>query len=242
MKKFFVFMLFVSAVFQISAATRTVCAVGCDYTSVKAAVTAAVAGDTVLISAGTYQDYNILVDKDLTIEGAGRNDTIVQAKSSEGYANYRVFNITDGTVTFKNMTIRYGYANTDNGSGGGINFAGTLLIVDNCYIHANGSYSNGGGIQVSDSAAIINKSLILGNKADGDYGGGVSAYNSVVTVTESTISGNSAGYGGGIYVNKAEMNIEKSVISGNTASQYGGGIYNYNVSSTNIRNSTVSNN
>jgi hypothetical protein len=63
--------LFLSAlfftVFSINAATLTVCETGCDYTSVKTAVTAAAADDTIQISAGTYLDWNITISKNLTL-------------------------------------------------------------------------------------------------------------------------------------------------------------------------------
>ncbi|HPS30101.1 MAG TPA: choice-of-anchor Q domain-containing protein, partial [bacterium] len=242
MKKLFVFLLFITAVSSINAATRTVCAVGCDYTSVKTAVNAAVADDIIDVHAGTYQDYNIVIAKNLTIQGAGMHDTIIQAASKEGSASYRVFKITDGTVTFKNMTIRYGYSSIDGNYGGGISFAGTSLTVDNCYINANKGYYGAGGLYITAGTVDINRSVILGNKGNSDYGGGIYAYNSTVTVTESTISGNSAGYGGGIYTTNATMIFDRSVISGNTASSYGGGIYNYNNSSISMKNTTISNN
>lgn len=50
------------------AETITVCNT-CQHTSVSNAITAAQAGDTILIKKGTYKEYNILVDKPLTIKG-----------------------------------------------------------------------------------------------------------------------------------------------------------------------------
>jgi hypothetical protein len=52
-----------------SAATATVCASGCDFSTITAAVTAANPGDTILVGPGTYYESNILINKPLTIEG-----------------------------------------------------------------------------------------------------------------------------------------------------------------------------
>lgn len=50
------------------AETITVCS-SCEHTSVSNAISAAHAGDTILVKKGTYKEYNILVDKPLTIKG-----------------------------------------------------------------------------------------------------------------------------------------------------------------------------
>lgn len=50
------------------AATSTVCASGCDYTTIQGAVNAAAAGDTIEIGAGTYNE-SVTIDKSLTLKG-----------------------------------------------------------------------------------------------------------------------------------------------------------------------------
>jgi len=52
-----------------AATTRTVCAVGCDFTTIAAAVTASAAGDTVTVGAGTYAE-NVTINKVITVRGA----------------------------------------------------------------------------------------------------------------------------------------------------------------------------
>ncbi|WP_346882527.1 nitrous oxide reductase family maturation protein NosD [uncultured Algibacter sp.] len=63
--------LFVLSLFwglQLFAQTIEVCS-NCDVTSLQDAINTAVAGDTILVKKGTYKEYNIVVDKPLTIKG-----------------------------------------------------------------------------------------------------------------------------------------------------------------------------
>src|SRR5262249_46997857 len=104
-----------------AATTWTVCASGCDYTSIQAAIAAptTVDGDTLALAAGTYTEAGISLDKSLTLQGEGASTTIVQAAASMGPASDGVFIIAAGvTATLQDLTIRYGHL--IGGSGGGI--------------------------------------------------------------------------------------------------------------------------
>ena len=59
---------------------------------------------------------------------------------------------------------------------------------------------------------------------DSDDGGGIYTVVGTLTVTNSTISGNTASRGGGIFNNGGTVTITNSTISGNTAQFRGGGI------------------
>src|SRR4051794_13544183 len=62
----------------VSAATFTVCAMGCDHTTIQSAVTAASPGDTISVAAGIYQE-QVRITKNLTLTGAGAGRTTIQA-------------------------------------------------------------------------------------------------------------------------------------------------------------------
>jgi nitrous oxidase accessory protein NosD len=66
-----------------AAATLAVCPSGCSYSSIQAAIGAAVAGDTIAIGTGVYAE-NVIVDKPLTLRRASRGShpLIVPATSS----------------------------------------------------------------------------------------------------------------------------------------------------------------
>ncbi|MBT5382164.1 MAG: DUF1565 domain-containing protein [Phycisphaerae bacterium] len=89
---------------------------------------------------------------------------------------------------------------------------------------------------------IIEGFTITGGSAD-DNGGGIYCYNSSPTITDCTISDNTAAYyGGGINCNYySSPTITDCTISGNTANDSGGGIYCYDSNPT-ITGCTISGN
>ncbi len=98
----------------------------------------------------------------------------------------------------------------------------------------------GGGVRTNGAVTLTN-STVTGNTADS--GGGISASGAFVTVTNSTVSANQApsvfGNGGGIFAQGA-VTLTNSTVSGNTANSAGGGVF-ANSSST-VTNSTLSDN
>ena len=114
--------------------------------------------------------------------------------------------------------------------------------------HASGVFQvqlDGGG-----AATIAGLTITNGNA---NRGGGISNEFSMLTVSNCTISGNSApdvfGVGGGIFndvaFSNATLEVLNCTISGNSAGDNGGGIYNYGGSNTatlKVINSTLSGN
>ncbi|MCW5858993.1 MAG: cadherin domain-containing protein [Caldilineales bacterium] len=96
----------------------------------------------------------------------------------------------------------------------------------------------GGGIFVTAGLLTLTNSTLSGNSAV--VGGGIFARDATVAVSNSTLSGNSAGFGGGIYAESATVTVSNSTLSGNSASD-GGGIYAYTATVT-VSRSLVSGN
>jgi len=215
--------------------------------SITYAISQAVTGNTIEIAAGTYTEAGIIVDKDLTLTGAGASSTIVQAASRPGTATDRVFLINVGvTATIEGMTIQNG--NAAGAAGGGIYNSGTLTL-NNSMVSGNSSGQGGGGI-FNNNALTLNNSTITSNSST--TGGGI--YNnrstSTVTLNNSTVSGNSVnsnpmikgsenGGGGGLY-NGGMLTLNNSTVSGNSASGSGGGFYT--ISTVTLTYSVVTNN
>ena len=102
-----------------SAATLTVCATGCDHTTIQAAVTSAVAGDTINVGAGTYDEFGIIIDKPLTIQGAGEGTTIVDGGGGSVGSVPGIFRILpglaakgSGAISISDMTLQNPNKNT----------------------------------------------------------------------------------------------------------------------------------
>jgi hypothetical protein len=90
----------------------------------------------------------------------------------------------------------------------------------------------------------LQETTVSGGRASGD-GGGVANYGGTVTVTNSTLSGNTAPYTGGGIVNSSggTVTVTDSTLSGNTARVfYGGGIVNFSGGTVTVTNSTLSGN
>jgi len=197
---FFAFLLCFFATSNLMAATLTV-GVGKTYDTITEAIAAATVGDTIdvygTITGDGIATTGISVDKDLIIQGQGKTATIVQAAATKGGADRRVFTIPAGTtVTLKDMTIRYGNGST----AGAINNKGTLTI-ENCVISDNIGTGHIGAIYTSNATVVISSTEIIDNSTPGLSGGIYHIANaaaSSITLTDCTISGNSAKIVGGI--------------------------------------------
>ena len=101
------------------------------------------------------------------------------------------------------------------------------------------SNGNNGGAFNNSGTLTVSNSTISGNTATND-GGGINN-SGTLTVTNSTISGNTAKYGGGIK-NSGIATVSNSTLSGNNSS-FGGGIYNRDLGGNlTVINTTLSGN
>jgi predicted outer membrane repeat protein len=101
---------------------------------------------------------------------------------------------------------------------------------------------SGGGICIPYANLTLTNSTLSGNTS-ADNGGGIYSSNGNITLTNSTLSGNSAGKGGGIYSSNGNITLTNSTLSGNTSGNNGGGIYiPYGRGSITLTNSTLSGN
>ncbi len=138
-------------------------------------------------------------------------------------------------VTIVGSTLKN---NTGLDFGGGVYADGGSLTISASTLSANTAGSEGGGIDQVRGAVTIITSTLESNAAD--WGGGLSVNNGSLSMSESAVSGNTAGNdasdstpgeGGGIYESGGTVTISTSTLRNNTASQ-GGGLYLNNGSST----------
>lgn len=195
----------------------------------------------------TLTTAELLINKNLTINGPGANMLTIQRSTAGGTPNFRVFTINSGStasisgLTISNGRTADGSASNPGVDGGGIlNNTGATLNLKSVVISGNltgtggvgGNGGNGGGIYNAGTLTLTNSTVsnnVTGNgngsSNPGGYGGGVySASGATLTLTNSTVSGNTTGNGG----------------SG-TSGGFGGGIYNVDGALT-LTNSTISDN
>ncbi|MCH8006889.1 MAG: hypothetical protein IH888_11770 [Planctomycetes bacterium] len=181
---------------------------GDPFCSIQDAIDAAVDGDEVVVSAGTYFESIDVLGKAITvrsslgpgvttIDGTGLNDSVVKCISGEG----------PGTV-LEGFTVT-------GGTGTVFPFVGVI----------------GGGMFNHNSSPTIINIIFIGNTAQD--GGGMANFNCSPTVTDCTFSGNTASSGGGMRDNNnSSPTVTNCTFSGNTAGFAGGGMYNTNSSPT----------
>jgi hypothetical protein len=217
----------------------------------------------------------LVIDKNLTITGPRDNHLTVQ-RSTQSLA-FRIFHITSSTAVVSILRLRMlnGIAG-DDGDGGGVRSAGVLTLTD-CIISGNQSVGSeflgghGGGVLNESGTMMIRRCTISNNSAsygtgssgdipNGSGGGALNESGGSLTITNSTISGNSvsvhdgfdlnfgAGGGGGID-NGGSMTVRNCTISGNSVDgtgmviMYGGGIRNFGtlqIASSTIAHNSVS--
>ena len=234
--------------------------------SLREAILYSVAGDTINIPTGDYtltMGIELTIGTDLTLNGAGSGATIIQADTDPGVADFRVFNITGGTVAISDVTIQNGDIvgngggllneailtlnssivsdNAASSSGGGIYNTGTLTLADS-WVGGNSALFGGGIFNVIGILTLSN-TIITGNVTGATGGGLHNDSGGTLTLTNSTVSGNTSNsIGGGILNDAGTMVATNSTITSNTANVDGGSIYNGPTGIVTLINTTVSDN
>jgi len=160
--------------------------------------------DTILIPSGTYTlTGDIEISDSVVIMVAGTNITI------DGAGVDRIFRVTNGTVHITGVTLMNGATTT----GGAIRNEADLTLTNVTII--NGTASRGGAISNSVMGTLtINDSTIEGNVATVE-GGAIQNAGGEVSITNSTLSNNSAPAGGALFSENNDIQISNSTISGN---------------------------
>jgi len=224
------------------------------YTHIKGAAERETSGTIVLAGTAIYEPGIALDDNEtITIQGAGASSTFVQAAQTAGISTDRVFNITTGTVTLEDMTIRNGYAvdgnanNTSPNWGGGIYIAGSSSVaLNNITVTNNKASFRGGGIaHYSSSTLTLTGCTVSYNSTDNNDGGGIicAGVGGTVTLNNTLVDHNfAADGGGGIYTAYGDLVLNNSNITNNTADDWGGGIYHNNNTPLTITGGTINSN
>jgi len=152
---------------------------------------------------------------------SGNSATGFDAYGGGIYTEFSTVELTDSAVS-GNSAI--GAGGVGFGSGGGICTVRGNLTLSNSIVIGNVANLGGGGIYYSDNSdhsLTLTQCSITGNSASD--GGGISAFGGSATLTRCQVSVNSARYGGGIRAQA--LTLAESTVSGNSAVEEGGGMH-----------------
>ncbi|RIK91088.1 MAG: hypothetical protein DCC71_25245, partial [Proteobacteria bacterium] len=241
-------------------------------------------GSTVLVPAGTHRltlppparianhpgdgsGGNLVVNAPMTITGAGRGATILDARpEGSPQGGDRVLAVfVDGDLALSGVTITGGMLLSQLDQGGGVQVLGGRLALSDSEIVRNVTNGAGGGMVIghdSETPAVVSivRSEIAENTSLGG-GGGIFTVNNTVSIVDSVIRDNrSVRGGGGGVINmdsgtrfntpQALLRVLRSTVSGNVSGNpaidplvggIGGGIFNSS-GRVEIENSTITGN
>ncbi len=201
-------------------------------TTIQAAVDAAVAGDEIVVTNGTYASggravygamtNRVAIDKAVTVRSVnGPLVTIIEGGAAPGTSNgngsgavrcvYVGINaVLSGFTLTNGHTLTTGDSGKER-SGGGARSETSSGVITNCALHANSASTYGGGVS---GGTLKNCALNSNSAGRGGGASGCKLYNC-------TLSDNSATEGGGAHGGT----LNNCTLSGNSASYCGGGAY-----------------
>jgi parallel beta-helix repeat protein len=151
------------------------------------------------------------------------------------------FSLTRSTVSGNQATKA---SSTEPTGGGGIAADSITFTMTDSTVSGNSAANRGGGITFDiDTTATILRSTVSGNTA-ATQGGGMHIQadsNNLITIENSTISGNMAAGGGGLYRAPSAalvVTLTSTTVANNTATETGGGV----VGTMNAGNTLIGNN
>jgi parallel beta-helix repeat protein len=237
--------------------TITVCASGCDFTRIQAAIDAAPNGGTIQVQAGTYKENLTITGKQgLTLQGAGMNAVTLDGSAGVAVQSPAISIQHSQNVTIQGLKIinsrrglhaigTAGLVVTNNSFQNNLRQAVLLeqqteiQMTNNLFqnTHSDKDGKQGDGVYMLDTKAVLKGNTISGNANYGVVAAGASAQSgSTVTIEQNTISGNSY-LGIGLY-GTSTATIDGNTIAGNVEE----GIYLGNTAHAQIANNQITSN
>ncbi|MFQ5614911.1 MAG: right-handed parallel beta-helix repeat-containing protein, partial [Anaerolineales bacterium] len=201
----------------------------------------ATSGSTVKVAAGTYNEHDIIVNKDVILRGGytvddwttfnpWKHQTIIDAQR-----NGRIFYIF-GDPTIEGFWLQNG---ATDGSGGAVYVGFGSPVLNGNFFVDNTAGVNGGGFYAANGSPDLWNNVFYDNVAAGD-GGGVYVAGGNTRIWHNTIYSNTAEKGGGVALAGGSLAVSNTIVVSNSATT-GGGFYRAGGSSTLDYNDTWGN-
>jgi hypothetical protein len=215
-----------------------------DVATIQGAIASAHAGDTVLVSPGTYDENIDFLGKAITVQSAnGPAATIIDAGQRDSVV---VFHASEGRHSvLKGFTLRNGNAAQYPLNGGGVNAVQTSPTIEGNWITGN-SACDGNGVGLYFSGALVKNNRIYGNHQNGCGGGtlgggiyiggtgGAEVVGNVIENNQTDMAG------GGIGMNATgTVQVKRNIVRANSAGNWGGGVAFINDSRPNFADNVV---
>lgn len=156
--------------------------------------------------------------------------------SSQYHGGGADFHTDNSYITIEGSTF---IENTASSNGGGIATVGANMTLHNSTISGN-SAAYGGGLYIGASNSVITQTTVDDNIALLAGGGVRVLAGSELVMTNSTVSGNRVTtpntFAGGFNHHSSIMTLSNSTVTGNSGGQFGGGVRNFNGTATLQRN------
>ena len=201
--------------------------------SLRQAVAAAGAGDTIQLGTGEYtltQGTQLIVRQSLTIAGNGAGATTIDGlqnlDTNRLREGERILKVTSGTVDLHDLAFTGGTDENDEA------FA-------NCSPCSTLSANGGGAVFNGGGAVTLEHVAFHGNGARGTpVGGAVANGAGTLTMTDVSFEDDGAGLGGGLYVSGGTVSAD-GVTFEDEGGEFGGGAVLLNGGTTTLVNTTV---
>jgi hypothetical protein len=218
--------------------------------TINGAIEKASDGDTILVASGTYTnadfvDTVVTVHKDVALLG-GWNSTFTTQNSYsivDGQNTKTGVHVGPFILSARLLNSTLDHFIVQNGRGG-LSVSYAHLKLKNSVVRNNTALFDGGGINAHDSVLTITDSTIIGNSSlsSSAHGGGIAlGVTTSLIIQNSTVADNHASMGGGIANETGAVTLTNVTLSGNEASLTGGALYN-SMGYLNLNNVTVTSN
>ena len=193
----------------------TVCASGCEHTSIQDAIDAASDGDTVTVEAGNYSGELVITKADLTLQGAQAGVDARSRSGDESVITAGRIQLSASNITVKGFTLTGATHGADSSAAiWGTGIEGTQIldnIIEDSFMGVQ--FTNSGG----STMAVVRHNVFSNNNVGTNSGSGVfmlgsssESSNTNISIVDNTFSG---------HVNAAiNVNGHNATISGNTSS------------------------
>jgi hypothetical protein len=209
--------------------------------TIQAGISAASAGDTVVVACDTYYEHDIVMKSGVHLRSAtgAAGCAVIDAQlQGRGFLCVGLGSETE----FVGITIKNGKAVGDypDNLGGGMYCSSASPVLKDMVFFDNFAGSMGGGLCCRiESNPALSGVLFLSNRAT-DHGGGIEFWECPsATLADVTLARNNATYGGAISCFDSSPTLTNVTMALNSAS-YGGGVYCSHWANPTIRRSILS--